>query len=66
MNNPFLVLFSSTKWLVTIAAIIAVAVITAIGNLGSQEFIDALKWLVGIGVASRAIEDGLAKRPNGK
>jgi hypothetical protein len=59
--NVFGNLFSSTKWLVVIVAIVGVTVVAGMGHITGQEYVVALVGLVGIGSFSRAIEK-LAKK----
>jgi len=55
-------IFSSTKWVVALGAIIVAGAVTIWGPLSAQEFVDTLKWVAGIAIGARALEDGLSGR----
>jgi len=47
-------------------SIVSVAVLTGLGHIGADRFVEVLIWLVGIGVGGIALEDGLAGFGNKK
>tara|TARA_R110002020_G_scaffold145643_1_gene319865 strand:- start:105 stop:302 length:198 start_codon:yes stop_codon:yes gene_type:complete len=47
---------NATVWI----AIIAMSVLTGFGKVEVGKFIETLTWLVGLGVGSIALEDGLS------
>lgn len=49
------------KVTLAVIGIVAATVLGALGQLTAAEYMEAMKWLVGIGAGSVAIEEGLAK-----
>jgi hypothetical protein len=65
MRNIVFDIFGGRKNTLVLVAIIASAVLCGTNDLPVEDFTEALKWLVGIGVGGHALEGGL-KSFNGK